>query len=159
MRARAAVSSILASFGLLAIGWQLGAPLAMSVNTVSLVPVTSGATGATDSPAQLTSVPPVAPSVSAGPPDGIYVGGSVHTQFGDVQVQVTLAGGSISDVGAVHLTDSDGRSVQISNRAAPILRSEVLSSQSAQVTTVSGATYTSMAYLQSLQSALDQAGA
>jgi len=48
--------------------------------------------------------------------------------------------------------------VQISNSAAPILRSEVLSSQSARVSTVGGATYTSDAYLTSLQSALDQAG-
>jgi uncharacterized protein with FMN-binding domain len=48
--------------------------------------------------------------------------------------------------------------VQISNRAAPILRDEVLAAQSASVANVSGATYTTRAYLSSLQSALDQAG-
>jgi uncharacterized protein with FMN-binding domain len=82
----------------------------------------------------------------------------VGTRFGNVQVQVTVAGGTITDLTALQLTDSDGRSVQISNRAAPILRQEVLASQSANVANVSGATYTSQAYLSSLQSALDQAG-
>ena len=48
--------------------------------------------------------------------------------------------------------------MQISNRAAPVLRSEVLAAQSARVQNVSGATYTTGGYLQSLQSALDQAG-
>ena len=73
-------------------------------------------------------------------------------------MQVVVANGKITDVKTLHLTDSGGRSVQISNRAAPILLSEVLSSQSAHVSTVGGATYTSDAYLTSLQSALDQAG-
>lgn len=90
--------------------------------------------------------------------DGTYTGDSVPTRFGDVQVQVTVSGGQITDVTPLRLTDRDGRSVQISNRAAPILREEVLSAQSANVRMVSGATYTSEGYLNSLQSALDQAG-
>ncbi len=75
-----------------------------------------------------------------------------------MQVQVTISGGAISDVTALQLTDHDGRSVSISNRAAPILRDEVLQAQSASVSFVGGATYTSAAYLQSLQAALDAAG-
>jgi uncharacterized protein with FMN-binding domain len=75
-----------------------------------------------------------------------------------VQVQVTISGGAITDVTALHLTDHDGRSVSISNRAEPILRDEVLQAQSSSVSLVSGATYTSAAYLQSLQAALDAAG-
>jgi len=90
--------------------------------------------------------------------DGTYSGSSVGTRFGDVQVQVTISGGAITDVTALHLTDHDGRSVSISNRAAPILRDEVLQAQSSSVSLVSGATYTSAAYLQSLQAALDAAG-
>jgi uncharacterized protein with FMN-binding domain len=90
--------------------------------------------------------------------DGTYTGASVSTRFGDVQVQVTISGGAITDVTALHLTDHDGRSVQISNQAAPMLRSEVLSAQTANVNMIGGATYTSDAYLTSLQSALDQAG-
>ncbi|MGZ6273916.1 MAG: FMN-binding protein [Candidatus Limnocylindrales bacterium] len=49
-----------------------------------------------------------------------------------------------------------GHSSQVSNYAAPQLRSEVLQAQSSQVDSISGATYTSQAYQQSLQSALDQ---
>lgn len=73
-------------------------------------------------------------------------------------MSVTISGGSITDVSALTLTNADGRSVQISNRAAPVLRDEVLSAQSASVSNVSGATYTTQAYLSSVQSALDQAG-
>ncbi|MBL0885105.1 FMN-binding protein [Myceligenerans sp. I2] len=95
---------------------------------------------------------------NGGASDGTYTGSSVNTGFGPVQVAVTISGGEITDVAAVQLTDRDGKSVQISNYAAPILRQEVLDSQSANVSHVSGATYTSAGYLQSLQSALDQAG-
>jgi uncharacterized protein with FMN-binding domain len=81
----------------------------------------------------------------------------VQTRFGTVQVQVTVKAGVITDVTALHLTDNEQRSVQISNRAAPLLRSEVLSAQSANVQTIGGATVTSDAYLTSLQAALDAA--
>ena len=65
--------------------------------------------------------------------------------------------GKITDVTALQLTDADRKSVQISNRAAPLLRTEVLAAQSAEVKTISGATVTSNAYLTSLQAALDAA--
>ncbi|MDN3310623.1 FMN-binding protein [Microbacterium oryzae] len=90
--------------------------------------------------------------------DGTYTGDAVQTRFGSVQVSVTISGGAITDVTAVKLTDAEQRSVMISNQAAPILRQEVLSAQSADVSTVSRATVTSEAYLQSLESALEEAG-
>ena len=80
-------------------------------------------------------------------------------QFGTVQVQVTIVGGKIQDVQALQLPQDRRRSAEISQYAAPILRQEALSAQSAQIDLVSGATYTSEAYAQSLQSALDQAHA
>ncbi|GAB12440.1 hypothetical protein ARGLB_015_00050 [Arthrobacter globiformis NBRC 12137] len=88
---------------------------------------------------------------------GTYDGDVVQTRFGTVQVQITVKAGQITDVTALKLTDAEGRSVQISNYAAPILRSEVLQAQSADVQTVGGATVTSDAYLTSLQAALDAA--
>jgi uncharacterized protein with FMN-binding domain len=97
-------------------------------------------------------------TTSASTADGTWTGQTVQTRFGPVQVQVTISGGAITEVTALQLTNHDGKSVAISNRAAPILRQEVLSAQSAQVSNVSGATYTTQAYLSSLQSALDQAG-
>ena len=75
-----------------------------------------------------------------------------------MQVKITVAGGKLTDVTAVQLTNEGGRSVQISNYAAPILRKEALAAQSASISTVGGATYTSDGYRTSLQSALDQAG-
>jgi uncharacterized protein with FMN-binding domain len=69
-----------------------------------------------------------------------------------------MTGGKITDVTALQLP-SQGRSGFISQSVAPILQGEAISAQSASIDTVSGATYTSQAYAQSLQSALDQAHA
>ena len=91
--------------------------------------------------------------------DGSYQGTVEQTRYGPVQVEITVSGGRISDVKALQLTNAEQRSVQISNQAAPILRSEVLKAQSADVATVSGATFTTEGYLTSLQSALDKAKA
>jgi uncharacterized protein with FMN-binding domain len=88
---------------------------------------------------------------------GTYAGSVVQTRFGAVQVQITVKAGSITDVEALQLTDDDRKSVQISNRAAPLLRAEVLAAQSADVQTIGGATVTSDAYLNSLQAAIDAA--
>ncbi len=74
-----------------------------------------------------------------------------------MQVRIVMTGGRLTDVTAVHLTDSSSRSVSISAYAAPILRREALAAQSARIDTVSGASYTSQGYIQSLQSALDLA--
>jgi len=89
---------------------------------------------------------------------GTFTGSAVQIPFGTVQVQVTIQNGTITDVQAVQLP-SGGHSGQISSFVAPQLRSEALQAQSAQIDTVSGATYTSEGYIQSLQSALSQAGA
>jgi uncharacterized protein with FMN-binding domain len=84
-------------------------------------------------------------------------GSVVATRYGDVQVEIQLSGGKLSDVIALALP-SGRRSSSISSAAAPLLRSEALKAQSATIDIVSGATYTSQAYAQSLQAALDQAG-
>jgi uncharacterized protein with FMN-binding domain len=81
----------------------------------------------------------------------------VQTQYGGVQVAVTYVGHRILDVKALHLTDSSDTSVSISSQAAPMLRQEALSAQSARIDMISGASYTSAAYVQSLQAALDAA--
>ncbi|MEW1954385.1 FMN-binding protein [Terrabacter sp. NPDC080008] len=96
-------------------------------------------------------------AASAPPRSGTVDGGVVDTQYGSVQVQVTFKGKKITNVHALKLTDSSGTSVSISAGAAPILRQEALAQQSAQIDVVSGATYTSEAYQQSLQSAIDAA--
>lgn len=158
MRPRAVLGSVLASAGILLIGWQVGASVTSGTVGVATGTGTSNPGGTTGSTGGATGSSGGSSGGGTTPRDGTYPGQSVGTRFGDVQVQVTVSGGAITDVTALRLTDSDGRSVQISNRAAPILRDEVLSSQSANVANVSGATYTSQAYLTSVQSALDQAG-
>ena len=89
---------------------------------------------------------------------GTATGDAVATQYGNVQVRVTVRNGKIVTVDAPQLTGNDPRSAEISAYAAPILQQEVLTKQTAGVDAVSGATYTSAGYVQSLQSALDKLG-
>ena len=158
MRTRAVLSSIFTSLGILVVGAQLGSAAASSLTATGSAPGTgtTGTSGGTTGTGTTGTGTTTGQASSA--KDGSFTGSSIGTFFGDVQVSVTISGGKISDVKALQLTNADGRSVQISNRAAPILRSEVLKSQSANVSNVSGATYTTQGYLSSLQSALDQAG-
>ena len=88
----------------------------------------------------------------------VITGPAMPTMFGPVQVRVDLAGKHISDVQAIQLPGDFALSRQISATAGPILRQEALKAQSARIDAVSGATYTSRGYQQSLQAALDRAG-
>jgi uncharacterized protein with FMN-binding domain len=101
--------------------------------------------------ATTTTRPPASKQAVTGP--------VVDTQYGPVQVRVTLQGGRIVDVAALQLPSDRSRSAEISNYAAPVLHDEILQAQSAKVDVVSGATYTSQGYIQSLQAALDRANA
>ena len=153
----------LASVSVVGIGWQLGAQLTASQQTLATsVPAAAmgtaaTATGTAATPSAAPSAAPTAAAAAPAAPSGTYDGSVVHTRFGPVQVSVTIANGTITEVTALQLTNDGGRSVMISNQAAPILRSEVLAAQSAQVQNVSGATYTTGGYLTSLQAALDAA--
>lgn len=113
--------------------------------------------GATSSPATSSTPTPPPSSGSAGLHDGTFAGGVVQIPFGPVQVQITVSGGKITDVQTLQMPSDRSRSAQIAAYSAPILRSEALTAQSAQIYIVSGATYTSDGYAQSLQSALDAA--
>jgi uncharacterized protein with FMN-binding domain len=88
---------------------------------------------------------------------GTFTGGAADTRYGPVQVQITVAGGKITDAQAVQYPQESGRDVRINSSAVPELNQETLQAQSAQIDTVSGATYTSEGYQQSLQSAIDAA--
>jgi uncharacterized protein with FMN-binding domain len=105
-------------------------------------------TGASTTAAMATAAAPQA-----------FDGRLVTTKYGPVQVQVQISGGTIADVAVVAYPDTDRESRSINATALPRLRTEVLAAQSAAVETVSGATYTSTAYSQSLQSAIDAARA
>jgi uncharacterized protein with FMN-binding domain len=89
---------------------------------------------------------------------GTATGDSIATQYGNAQVRVTVKDGKIVKVQALELQGDDPRSVQISSSAEPVLQQEVLANQTAAVDAVSGATFTSASYMQSVQSALDKLG-
>lgn len=174
VRTRGVVIGALSSAAVLAIGWQLGgqpAQVAASGTTAGTNSGTTsgtsgtGATGATGTGGTTATAPATtAPSAGGGSASGgsgasgTYTGTAAETRYGPVQVRVTVSGGKLTDVQALQLTNRDGRSVAISQQAAPILRQEALQAQSATIQAVSGATYTSEGYTTSLQSALDQAG-
>lgn len=82
-----------------------------------------------------------------------------NTPYGPTQVAVTLTGQRITGVQVLQQTNDGINSQQIDNMAIPKLKSETLAAQSARIDAVSGASYTSMGYIQSLQSALDKAKA
>ncbi|UPZ32365.1 FMN-binding protein [Streptomyces sp. LRE541] len=84
-------------------------------------------------------------------------GKAVTTDYGPVQVRVTVAGGKITKAEAVQ-QPKGGRSDQISADAVPKLNAAAVAAGNADIDAVSGATYTSGGYKESLQSALDQAG-
>ncbi|MBK8757593.1 MAG: FMN-binding protein [Actinomycetales bacterium] len=95
---------------------------------------------------------------SAGSASGTAIAGSaVPTRFGNVQVQITVADGKITGASVLQIPNRDRHDIQINNRAVPILNQEVVAAQSADIDMVSGATVTSVAYIQSLQSAIDRA--
>ena len=100
-----------------------------------------------------------APAAKSSSSSGAVTSPVVQTPYGPVQVQVTFASGKITDVKALQMPTSHFQSLQISNYVAPILRQQALQVQSAQIYGVSGATYTSYGYAESLQAAIDQAHA
>ncbi|WP_267422708.1 MULTISPECIES: FMN-binding protein [unclassified Curtobacterium] len=154
MRARIVIGGVLVSIGILSAGVESAI---VHRDAVSAADGTGTSVAGGTASGSGTGTGTGSSSTSGALQDGTYTGTAAATQFGNVQVQVTIAGGKITDVTPLQLTDRDGRSVQISAQAAPVLRQEALSTQSAEIDTVSGATYTSEGYLQSLQSALDQA--
>ena len=151
---------------------SVGRNVALVAPVVTSAPASAGAAtaaGGAASPPTSDASPaasPAAPAASAAPTahsggtalaNGTVTGPVVQTQFGPVQVQVTIANGKITDVTALQLPSDRQRSAYISGIVGPMLQSEALTAQSAQIDLISGATYTSDAYAQSLQAALDQA--
>jgi uncharacterized protein with FMN-binding domain len=120
------------------------------------------------------ATPPVTPTASAGgaggtkssagtptatpTPTRTVIGTVANTQYGPMQVQLTLTGTRITMVTVLQRTDDGAMSNQVDSFAIPKLTAETLAAQSARIDAVSGASYTSSGYIQSLQSAVDEAG-
>ncbi|HEY6957383.1 MAG TPA: FMN-binding protein [Candidatus Limnocylindria bacterium] len=114
-------------------------------------------TARTTAPRQPVPTQPAGTTTSGQGGDGSYTGSKIRTVYGDVQVKVTVSGNKITDVQPLVLPSDRARSAYISQVAGPMLRTEAITAQSSSIDIISGATYTSIAYKRSLDSALKQA--
>lgn len=131
---------------------------------VTPVPVDASTQLTSSEPSSRTTAPrqPVPTQASGGATAaqggaGTYTGSRIRTVYGDVQVKVTVNGNKIMDVQPLTLPSDRARSAYISQVAGPMLRTEAITAQSSNIDIISGATYTSIAYQRSLDSALKQA--
>jgi uncharacterized protein with FMN-binding domain len=123
-------------------------PLTITAPTTSTTPAAGSGPPSSGTTSQTTSGAATGTHQIDGP--------VVATRFGDVQVRVTISNGKITDVSPLQMPFDRRHSQELSQAATPLLHDEVLHAQSAQIDLLSGATYTSSAYQQSLQAALDQ---
>lgn len=156
------------------VGTIAGLAILLSFKTqpAPIRPITATATlGMADTPA----TDPSTTSSSSGPGTGsksttsapkrtatttgkrVVDGDSIGTIYGPVQVRLVLSGRSIVSVTAINYPTASGRDRSINSYAIPQLTQEALSAQSAQIDNVSGASYTSEGFAESLQSALSKA--
>jgi len=156
------------SLGVLAAGWKAGLapapslPLAESApggltSTPAPTPSSGSTSGTTTQPSTGTTTSEPAPPPPAGP-TGTFVGPSVQTAYGAMQVQIVVSDGTITAVQPLVIGYGDRTSTRINTQAVPILEQRVLSAQSASVAYVSGASYTSQGYLASVKGAMSTAG-
>ena len=137
--------------GIASTGGSITAP-SSATNGASSGTAASGGNGSTGT----SATPSTGPATGSATGSETLTGNVVASRYGNTQVQVTITNGKITAVTALQLPIG-GRSGGISQYVEPVLSSEALTAQSANIDLVSGATYTSEAYAQSLQSALDQA--
>lgn len=102
-------------------------------------------------------IPTATPVASSGYQDGTYTGNAADAFYGMIQVQATIANGKIINIRFLQYPNDRGTSIVINQQADPMLAQEAIQAQSANVDIISGATDSSQAFIQSLQSALDKA--
>jgi uncharacterized protein with FMN-binding domain len=136
-----------------------------TTDQVTVAPIggsVSGSTSSSSSPSSpgSSSTGSSSSSGSAGSSSSssTVTGPSVDTRWGPVQVAITANGGKVTAVNVVEYPSGNGTDQEINSYALPVLVQETLDAQSANIDMVSGATYTSDGYIQSLQAALDEAG-
>ena len=130
-------------------------PKPKPTTTVTKAPTTPAKTPTTK---PVTPAPtPTTPKTTNGLKDGTFTGNIADASYGDVQVSAKISNGKIVDITFLSYPNDRSTSLQKSKRAMPILISEAISTQSSQVDIVSGATYTSRAFMKSLTSALAKA--
>ncbi|MDQ1360872.1 MAG: hypothetical protein QOJ44_1249 [Acidimicrobiaceae bacterium] len=139
-----------------------------SSGTIKSSPVAVQSPSTPSAPSSSTTQPPSTTPPAAGtqttPPTSTpsttttFTGNDVQYQYGDIQIRITMRGGKITNIATPQESATDSRSQSINSQAVPILTQEALTAQSMQFDVVSGATFTSDAFAQSLQSALTKVG-
>lgn len=89
--------------------------------------------------------------------DGEFIGDPAEILWGTVQVKAVIQAGKLIDVQFLQVPFDRARSVEISDMAKPLLKSEAIKAQNAEVDLVSSATMTSLGFRQTLASALAKA--
>jgi len=97
-------------------------------------------------------------TTTTGGASGTFTGSTANTQFGPVEVQITVSNGKITAAKALQFPNRDFRSQSISSQAIPYLIQETLAANSSNIQGVGGASYTSQGWYDSLVSALAKAG-
>ncbi|HAO64544.1 TPA: FMN-binding protein [Candidatus Taylorbacteria bacterium] len=123
-------------------------------NPVAIVPTPSPKPTPTPVP---TPTPKPTPKPVGAFRDGTYTGSVADAYYGNIQVEAVIRNGALADVVFLQYPSDRSTSVRINTQAMPMLKSEAISAQSANVNTISGASASSGAFIQSLQSALNQA--
>lgn len=138
------------------VGASAGTTAAQPASTTTGSAPTAKARSATPAPSTSTSQSTTSTAARTASRTRAATGEDVSFQYGDMEVKVTKTGSRMTDVTVVQANVTDPHSESINQFAIPQLRQEALSAQSAKIDGVSGASYTSAAYDQSLQSALDK---
>lgn len=118
---------------------------------------TSANAQTTNASASASPTPTATPTKVAGV-SGTFKGDTSQTRWGPVQVEIVVTNGKITDVKTLQYPNGDRRSQNISSQVIPWLQEETLQVQSANISGISGATYTSGGFQASLASALQKAG-
>ena len=124
---------------------------------LAALPGRAPSTPAAATPTKAAPAPTKAAAVPAGI-TGTFDGDTSQTRWGPVQVQIVVKEGKIVDASALQSPNGDRRSTDISRQSIPFLVQETLAAQSDQISGVGGASYTSVGWFNSLQSALKKAG-
>jgi len=134
----------------------IGKPTSLATNNPPAAATTSSGAGSGTGNTGATSTSSSS-STTGKYKDGTYTGSVADAFYGNVQVSVTISGGKITDVKFLQYPNTHQTSVIINQQAMPYLQQEAIQAQSSNVQVISGATFTSQAFQQSLQAALAQA--
>lgn len=160
---RTKLLSALASAGVLAAGWGAATDQGAAVTGATTTDEGAAVTRAPATPRPAvrsgsTTSSSAAPGSDSAGATGTFTGARETHPYGSVTVTVTLKDGRITALSEQVATDGDRHSQRINAQAVPMLKQSLIGTDGSDASTISGATYTTGAYLTSLQSALDKAG-